>query len=133
MTSRFKALAAALALSSIALIPGTADAATPGVWVNNGLCTNVQTNVIDNDSSTLYARISLSTGTRLRDLTFKIRRSGVALTGLKLSARLLATCSTDVIQVKIDGFLPNTLLDSYTLEVNKGGVFYASNSFNLIQ
>ena len=35
--------------------------------------------------------------------------------------------------MKIDGFLPNTLLDSYTLEVNKAGVFYASNSFNLIQ
>ena len=74
MTSRIKAVAAALALSSIALIPGTADAATPGVWVNNGTCANVQTNIIDNDSSTLYARIALSTGTRLRDLSFKIRR-----------------------------------------------------------
>ena len=132
MTSRIKAVAAALALSSIALIPGTADAATPGVWVNNGTCANVQTNIIDNDSSTLYARIALSTGTRLRDLSFKIRRSGVAL-NLKLSARQLDTCAVDVIQVKIDGFLPNTLLDSYTLEVNKNGVFYASNSFNLIQ
>ncbi|MFZ9627955.1 MAG: hypothetical protein ACO3C1_01235 [Ilumatobacteraceae bacterium] len=133
MTSRMKALAAALALGTIALVPGNADAATPGVWVNNGTCANVQLNQIDNDSSTLYARIALSTGTRLRDLTFKIRRNGIALTGLRLSARELATCSTGIIQVKIDGFLPNTLLDSYTLEVNKGGVFYASNSFNLIQ
>ena len=65
-------------------------------------------------------------------MSFKIRRSGVAL-NLKLSARQLDTCAVDVIQVKIDGFLPNTLLDSYTLEVNKNGVFYASNSFNLIQ
>ena len=133
MGKKIKALGLAMALGSAALMGhGTANAATPGVWVNNGTCKNVQTNVIDNDSATLYARIALGTGVRLRDLTFVIRRSGVAL-NLRLSARQLATCATDVIQVKIDGFLPNTLLDSYTLEVRRNNVFYASNSFNLIQ
>lgn len=133
MTSRLKALIAGVALCATAVLaPGTADAATPGVWVNNGTCANIQLNQIDNDGTYLYARIALSTGTRVRDLTYRIRRSGVILP-LKLSGREIATCSTDIVQIRISGFLPTTMLDSVTLEVLKNGVFYASNSFNLIQ
>ncbi|MFM7252323.1 MAG: hypothetical protein ACKO27_04580 [Ilumatobacteraceae bacterium] len=132
MGMKIKALGLALALGTAALMaPGTAIAATPGVWVNNGTCANIQLNQIDNDGDYLYARIALDTGVRLRDLTYNIRRNGKILP-LRLSARQIADCGDGIIQVRISGFLPTTLLFSPTLEVLNKNVFYASNGFNLI-
>lgn len=132
MGKKIKALGLAMALGSAALMGhGTANAATPGVWVNNGTCANIQLNQIDNDGDYLYARIALDTGVRLRDLTYNIRRNG-KIVPLRLSARQIADCGGGIIQVRISGFLPTTLLFSPTLEVLNKNVFYASNGFNLI-